>query len=115
MRAHEAIDAALDGTWCKIFEPTRSDRQNAKLHAMITEMQGQVEALAVHSVEDIKLQFMNALRDELRFLPRLDGQGKFPVGQRTRDLTKAQFAGLLELLHEYAARNGVVFKTKEYD
>jgi hypothetical protein len=112
--AAQAVMDAPDGMWCKIYEPTRSDRQNAKLHAELTELIEQVPAMSEYSIEDVKLIFMNALRGEMKFLPCLDGRGQFPVGQKSSHLSKAQFAGLIELVHKYAAENGVVFKAVEY-
>ena len=106
---------ASDDMLVRVFKPTRSDRQNAKLHAMLAEIQNQVDDLRTYSIDDIKLRFMNALQSELRFLPCLEGQGQFPVGQRTSKLTKEQFAGLIELVNGYAARNGVTFRAWEYD
>jgi NinB protein len=41
---------------------------------------------------------MNALGQEARFLPELDGGGMFPVGRRSSKLTVKQFAALIELI-----------------
>lgn len=91
----------------KIAEETRSDVQNKKLHAMITDIRRQVPDMAAYSMKDAKLRFMDALGAELRFLPKLEGQGHFPVGHRTSTLTVAQFSALVELLYKYGAENGV--------
>ncbi len=86
-----------------IRQKTRSDVQNAKLHAMLTDLQRAETPISHHSIEDLKLIFLQALRAESRVLPTLDGKGMFPIGQRTSTLTKAQFAGLIELIYAYAA------------
>mgnify|MGYP003404732701 FL=1 len=86
-----------------IRQKTRSDIQNAKLHAMLTDLQRAETPISHHSIEDLKLIFLQALRAESRVLPTLDGKGMFPIGQRTSTLTKAQFAGLIELIYAYAA------------
>lgn len=86
-----------------IRQKTRSDVQNAKLHAMLTDFQRAETPISHHSIEDLKLIFLQALRAESRVLPTLDGKGMFPIGQRTSTLTKAQFAGLIELIYAYAA------------
>lgn len=109
--AHRLIDEAPASPVhvMKIGEETRNDRQNAKLHAMITDIQNQVPDMAIYSMEDAKLRFMDALGSELRFLPKLEGQGVFPVGHRTSTLSVTQFAGLIELLNVYGAEKGVVW------
>ncbi len=86
-----------------IRQKTRSDIQNAKLHAMLADLQRAETPISHHSIEDLKLIFLQALRAESRVLPTLDGKGMFPIGQRTSTLTKAQFAGLIELIYAYAA------------
>lgn len=103
------IDKAPANFIMKLGEETRTDRQNRKLHAMITDIRRQVPDMAVYSMEDAKLRFMDALGSELRFLPKLEGQGVFPVGHRTSTLTVEQFNALVELLYEYGARHGVVW------
>lgn len=86
-----------------IRQKTRSDVQNAKLHAMLTDLQRADTPISHHSIEDLKLIFLHALRAESRVLPTLDGKGMFPIGQRTSTLTKAQFAALIEIIYAYCA------------
>ncbi len=105
--AKRIIDAAPDGYVVKVAAETRRDRQNAKLHAMLADIQRDVPDMGRFSMEDAKLRFMHAMRDEMRFLPDLDGEGFFPVGQRTSTLTVNQFAGLIEILYHYGAKHGV--------
>lgn len=105
--AKQQIDAAPLGYVVKIAAETRRDAQNRKLWPMLTDLQRQVPDLAAYNTDDIKLRFLNALGVEMRFLPALEGQGSFPVGLRSSTLTVQQFAGLIELLYEFGARNGV--------
>jgi hypothetical protein len=60
-----------------------------------------------YSPDDVKERFMNALGQEARFLPELDGGGMFPVGRRSSQLTVKQFSALTELIYVYGAREGV--------
>jgi hypothetical protein len=106
-RAKMLIDNAPVGYVVRLGEPTRNLDQNAKLHAMIADIQAQVDDMARFSAEDVKLRFMNALGMEMRFLPELDGAGVFPVGLKSSTLTVAQFSGLIELLYKYGAEHGV--------
>lgn len=105
--AKQAIDAVPDGWVVKIAAETRRDAQNRKLHPMIQDCINQTERFAGYTMEDAKLTFMAALRQELRFLPVLEGQGSFPVGSKTSVLSVEQFSGLIELIYEWGSRNGV--------
>lgn len=105
--AHRWIDKAPVGWILRLGAPTRSDEQNRKLWPMLEDIRQQVPGMDGFSRDDIKLRFLNALGVEMRFLPELEGQGLFPVGLRSSTLTKDQFSGLLELIYEYGARNGV--------
>jgi len=107
--AKRLIDNAPADHVMKLAKETRRDAQNRKLWPMIADIQRQVPDMAPYSAEDAKLRFMDALGSELRFLPKLEGQGMFPVGHRSSELTVEQFAGLLELLYKYGAENGVVW------
>jgi len=90
-----------------LAEPTRTLVQNAKLWPMLTDLQRQIPDLSSYSTEDIKLRFLDALGTEMRFLPKLEGQGHFPVGLRSSTLTIDQFSALIELLYEHGARHNV--------
>jgi hypothetical protein len=105
--AHRLIDSAPAGWVMKLAAETRRDAQNRKLHPMIQDCINQTERFKGYSMEDAKLTFMNALRSEMRFLPSLEGQGAFPVGSKTSTLTVEQFSGLIEVISEWGARNGV--------
>lgn len=110
-RAQLARDAARapDNWYAVLVEGTRSIAQNAKLHAMLTDIQRQVPDMREYSLEDMKLRFMDAFGAEMRFLPKLSGQGLFPVGLRTSTLTVSQFADLIEFLNVYGAEQGVIW------
>lgn len=105
--ARQQIAVAPVGYVVKLAPETRRDRQNAKLWAMIADLQRQVPDMATFSADDIKNRFMHALGAEMRFLPELEGAGMFPCGLRSSKLTVAQFAGLIELLNAYGAKHDV--------
>ena len=105
--AKRCIDHADDGDAVQIGAPTRTLEQNAKMHPMLDDILRQVPAKRLLSRDDLKLQFLNALGQEMRFLPELEGEGLFPVGLRSSTLTKAQFSALIELIYEYGAKNNV--------
>lgn len=106
--AAKLIADAPDGYVMKLAKETRSDRQNNALHGWIDILRKALpDTFGQFTVEDCKLRLMNSLRTEMRFLPALDGQGLFPVGQRTSTLTVEQFSALQTIVIEYAARNGI--------
>ena len=107
--AKQCIDAAPVGYAIRIAERTRTDDQNAKLHAMLADIRNQVPAMAAFSIEQMKLRFMDAFGSEVVYLPKLEGSGMFPVGQRTSKLSVKQFAGLVELVYKYGAEHSIVW------
>jgi hypothetical protein len=106
-KAHRWIDKAPEDFALRMGKATRSDVQNRKMWPMIQDIKRQVPEMAVYTEEQIKLRFLDALGTEMVFLPKLSGEGMFPVGMRSSTLTKAQFGGLLDLLYEYGARHDV--------
>lgn len=112
MNAVKDVQQAPSGYVCEIRPETRRDRQNRLLWPLIADIQAQIPDMARFSADDVKLRFMNALGQEMRFLPELDGGGMFPVGQRSSQLTVAQFAALIELLFKFGAENGVKWSRK---
>jgi hypothetical protein len=45
----------------------------------------------------------------MRLVPSLDGTGVVNLGRSSSNLSKSEFSDLLELIHEFGARHGVVF------
>lgn len=106
-RAKRIIDDAPMGYVMACGEETRTQRQNKLLWPLIADMQAQIEGMNAFSPDDVKLRFLHALGQELRFLPEIEGAGMFPVGQRSSTLTKQQFSGLIDLMFAHGERHGV--------
>lgn len=113
--AKRLIDRAPEGHVMRIAEETRNDRQNRALWGWIKAIREQDEDMARFTAEEVKLRFLNALGVEMRFLPALDGGGLFPVGHKSSLLTVDQFAALLTIIDEWAARHGIVLPRNEGD
>lgn len=98
------------GTRVELKEAKRTDDQNAKFWAMLTEVSQQ---LLWHgqklNTEDWKLVFLDALKRELRIVPNITGNGFVNLGRSSSDLTKAEFSDLIEIIHAFGAEHGVVF------
>jgi hypothetical protein len=113
--AKRMIDQAPIGYVLHIAEETRSDAQNRLMWPVIQDLQRGIPDLAEYSANDVKLRFLHALGQEMRFLPALEGAGMFPVGQRSSLLTKSQFSGLIELMFAYGAKHGVAWSARSED
>lgn len=111
-QAHKLIDAAPAGSVVTISKPKRTLPQNARLHAMITDVARQVEwAGAKRSVEAWKDIFTAALRSAnhgLDVVPGLNG-GFVLLGMHTSDMRVGEMAELMTLIEAWGAENGVVF------
>jgi len=99
------------GTRVELKEAKRTDDQNSKFWAMLTEVSQQ---LLWHgqklNTEDWKLVFLDALKRELRIVPNITGNGFVNLGRSSSDLTKAEFSDLIEIIHAFGAEHGVQFQ-----
>lgn len=107
--AHQGVDRAPDGWTLELREPKRSDDQNRALWGLLNQIQKQRPSHnGVKMTADLwKTVFMDALGHEMRMLPKLYGDGYFPVGHSTSALTRGEFANLLELMLAWCAREGL--------
>jgi hypothetical protein len=108
-KAHAGIERAPDGWVLELREPKRTDEQNAALWGLLHQIQRQrpTHQGVKMTAELWKSVFMDALGAEMRMLPKLDGDGYFPIGHSTSRLTKGEFANLLELMLAWTAREGL--------
>lgn len=112
---HKAVQGVLrapDGWTLELREEKRTDPQNRALWGALHQI---VKQRPFHNgvkmtAETYKAVFMQALGAEMVFLPTLDGDGVFPLGHRSSQLTKGEFVGLLDLILAWAAREGVVIE-----
>lgn len=84
--------------------------QNAKLHAMLTEIAAQKEWAGKKRDTDTWKRLMvaawcRAKGEAVEFLPAIDGQGVDIVFRRTSELEKAECADLIEFVTAWAAQN----------
>lgn len=109
LRRYKAGDAA----WTlELRESRRSDEQNDALHSLIDQI---LKQRPIHNGIKMdkalwKATFMQALGEEIRFIPTLEGDGLFPLGLSTRELNKARFSELITLILAWTAREGIVIQ-----
>lgn len=108
-RAKDWIDRADSLSRIEFKGPARSNDQNAKMWAMLTEIALQVEWHGAKlKPDDWKVMFTASLR-KARVVPNLEGDGFVVLGMSTSDMSKSEFSDLLESMHAFGAENGVVF------
>ncbi len=114
-QARDWIRRAPDGstvTFTRPDEKKRTTPQNAKMHAMIRDVQKQVKPPngQIYDEEDWKRLFVNALWRETRLVPALDPNGGFVLlGKSTARMTTQEVADMILLIQAYGDQNGVKF------
>ena len=104
--AKSLIDRAPGGAVLTIREATRTDDQNAKMWAMLSDVSRAKPEGRRHTAEVWKCLFMSACGHAVQFEAGLDGR-PFPVGFRSSRLTKSQMSDLIEFIYAYGAEHGV--------
>lgn len=106
-RAHQLVDLAPDRAVLNIREATRTDDQNAKMWAMLSDVARAKPQGRILTTEAWKALFMNAAGFQCSFEPSLDGRGVVPLGFKSSRLNKAEFSDLIEAIYAYGAEHGV--------
>jgi len=88
----------------------RSLPQNDRMWAMLTDVAEQVKWHGVTlRPDDWKLIFLDALKQEMRVVPNLNGTGFVNLGRSSSDLSKEEMSDLMELIAEWGSRHDVKF------
>ena len=106
-RAAHWCKSAPHGSICNIRQATRTNEQNAKLWAMLSDVSRAKPEGRELTPEVWKALFMAALGHAVRFEVGLDGSGVVPVGFRSSRLNKQEMSDLLEIIYEYGARHEI--------
>lgn len=107
--AKQCIDAAKPMSVVTIKDPTRTNLQNAKMHAMIEDVRKAKPQGFVWSHDAWKGAFMRLCGHQIEFCQGLDDSGPFPIGFRSSELTIPQMNDLIECMYEYGARHCVIW------
>ena len=93
----------------EVKEETRSNEQNALIHALIGRIAKQAEhAGSKWEPEDWKrLLLAMWSKDMGKIVPSLDGEGVVQLGLQSRKLTKTEGAEFIEFIYAWAAQNGI--------
>ena len=104
--AKRLIEAAPPDSVVNVRKMKRSDDQNSKMWAMLSDVSRAKPEGLEHIPEMWKSIFMKALKHEVQFAMGLDGE-PFPVGFKTSVLNREQMSDLIEFMYEYGARHDV--------
>lgn len=104
--AKQLIDKAPDNAVVRVSAPTRSLEQNAKMHAMLSDLSRAKPEGRRHTPDVWKAIMMQACGHASQFEFGLDGQ-PFPLGFRSSRLTVSQMSDLIEFMYAYGAEHEV--------
>lgn len=107
-RAKRLIDLAPSGAVLNIREATRTNEQNSKMWAMLSDVSRSKPEDRLATPEVWKALFMHACGHAVQFEMGLNGQ-PFPTGFKSSALNKAQMSDLIELIYSYGAEHGVTW------
>lgn len=107
--AKRLIDAAPVDAVMNIAAASRTNDQNAKMHAMISDVARAKPEGRIYSPLIWKALFMSEAGFKPTFERSLSGEGIVPIGFKSSRLTKAEFSDLIEVIYAYGAEHGVVW------
>jgi hypothetical protein len=110
--AKRIIDAAPVDALVNVREMTRSNDQNAKLWAMLSDVSRAKPQGRRHTADVWKALMMHACGHETQFLSGLDGE-PFPSGFRSSRLSVSQMRELIDFVDAWGSQNGVKWTWSE--
>lgn len=109
-RAINWVTKAPPETRVEFKAPKRTLPQNARFWAHLTDVATQLKWHGLTlSTDDWRLIFLDALKQELRMVPNIDGSGFVNLGRSSSDLSKEEMGDLISLIEAFGASKGVVF------
>lgn len=107
-KAIDWIRRAPKETRVEFKGPKRTLDQNSRLWACLTDISQQ---LLWHgqrlSTEDWKQVMLSALKQEMRIVPNIHGDGFVQLGRSSSDLSKQEMSDLMTIIEAFAARYAV--------
>jgi len=112
-RAQKLILRAPDGYVVSISEPKRTLEQNAKMHAMLTDISLAKPQGRSLSPDVWKALLMHEAGFKCTFERSIDGTGVVPLGFKSSRLRKAEFSDLIEAMYAFGAEHGIEWSQAE--
>lgn len=110
--ANDCLNAP-DGYVVEVKEASRTLEQNAKLWAMLSDIECQCDWHGLRLSSDEWKDLFSAGLMKSKVVPNMEGSGFVILGQRTSKMTKSEFSDLVELIYSFGAERGVVWSEKE--
>jgi hypothetical protein len=124
--AKRAIDEAKDGFWVTVSEPRKTRDQEAKYHAMLSDLAEQwtlhgrkwdLESMKRLCIDQFKRDtirdpdFADLWRElgAIEMAPSIDGSGVVALGTQSRRFPKKLAVGFIEWLYALGAEVGVIW------
>lgn len=95
------------GTVVTYREGTRTLEQNAKMHAMLSDIARAKPQGRAMSADKWKSVFMDAIGCKPVWTPSLDGESVVCSGYRSSRLSKAEMSDMIEQMYAYGAEHDV--------
>ena len=105
-RAHHLIEAAPQGAVVNIRPATRTNEQNSKMWAMLSDVARAKPQGRDLTTDKWKALFMDAIGIPADWEPGING-GVVNVGYRSSRLTKEQMSDMIEQMYAFGAEHGV--------
>lgn len=105
--------SAPHGSVCNISAPRRTNDQNAKMHAMLSDLSRAKPEGREHDVTVWKSLLMAEAGFQPLFERSLDGRGLVPIGFKSSRLSKAEFSDLIEAIYAYGAQHDVQWSDEQ--
>ena len=103
------IMEAPDGWIVTLKAAVRNLEQNAKMWAMLHDIEQQCEWHGIKLADEEWKDLFSAGLVKSKVVPNLDGTAFVILGQRTSQMTKSQMSDLIELIYAFGAERSVVW------
>jgi hypothetical protein len=112
--AHKLINRAPEGAVVNIKEAKRTNDQNAKMWAMISDVSRAKPEGRHWTADTWKAAFMHMVGHQIQFEQSLDNNGPFPTGFKSSRLTKSEMADLITGIQAYGDNHGVIWSDPSF-
>lgn len=114
MLAKALIDKAPVDAVVTVKEATRTLEQNAKMHAMLSDIARAKPQGRVYTAEVWKCLFMDECGFKPNWVPSLNGDSVINTGYRSSRLGKSEMSDMIEAMYAFGAENAILW-SEEYD
>ena len=106
--ARRLVMEAPDYAVVTIKPGDRTLDQNAKMHAMLSDISRAKPRGLKHTPDVWKALMMKACGHAVQFVNGIDGE-PFPIGFRSSRLSRTQMSDMIEFMYQFGAEHGIVW------